>query len=367
MLKGTLKKLSQKQKDDSAKEKKKKKEEEVDMEDGETEGLEEVAELDELSDTLDKELEEESSAKISEFDARIKDIENEVGLISSKLSTIRAENEEIGKRVQEIEENIRKLLGIYEMVTEGINPFATESFASDDGFGLFSFKKENKEDLPDELLSKEPESFFEDVDNVDEIPELENSVEDKFKKLKEELNAEERKQEIKKPKQEIEQQKQVVIEQQKQVVEQHVAETKDKLADEVEVQEISKNVTCYLVQIKRDFVSDIIVLKWMDYLVNTFGIKRMVELLDFYVDIGWISKNVRELLTNYSRGYALKETPIIEEASPSLKDHVKSLIFIAKLSGHELKADEIEKIVKEIEELEREACQVAEYALSNGC
>jgi len=407
MLKGTLKKLSgskkiktlkKKSKDDSEvkKKKKKKEEEEIEFEDEieeeETEDVDDEEEEegfgDELEEALEEELDEDTSAgKISEFEGRIKDLENEVGLVSSKLNTIRAENEEIGKRVQEIEENIRKLLGIYEIVTEGINPFATEVVGSEDGLGLFSFKKDKKEDVPEEILSQDPESFFEDVDEGEELDETQfedivdigeskkpekasESPEDTFKRLKEEMNKEKEK----KP-EEVPEEDTVTVEPEIEMEEIEANEMESKEVEvggiKVEVEDSGKNVKGpYLSQLKKDFVSDIIALKWMDYLVNTFGIKRMAEILDFYTDIGWISKSVKDLLINYSRGYVLREMHVVEEPNtPTLRDHIRSLIFIAKLGGFDLEIDEIERVIKEIENFEKEASEVItpEHAISSNC
>jgi len=458
MLKNTIKKLSgsKKQKSGSKKKKKKKKvEEDEEFELDEEEMEESDDDLEEMGDfggDLDQAFDDDlegggpSSGKFSEFDNRIKDIENEVGLVSSKLNTIRGENEEIGRRVQEIEENIRKLLGIYEMVTEGINPFATEvGFGADDGFGLFAgAKKGQAEEVPDELMSQDAESFFEDVDEDDDLGtgqsfnmeddmsldvdlEMEDTSgsneapEDKFKRLKDELNKEEANTpptpqanptnqvkeaiEAVKPTEDMVDMNEIMLEDdipaQMQEIESQLGESLNVQLDEqmgeepvqdtkyceptpkadmfveesavlkqTPVRAAVKNNGPYLQYIRKDFVSDIIALKWMDYLVTTFGIKRMAEIIDFYVDVGWISKGVKELLVNYSRGYTLREMTISEEGSiPTLRDHIKSLIFIAKLGGYELKVEEIEKVVKDIEELESEINDVipSEHALSSNC
>lgn len=450
MLKNTIKKLSgsKKQKSGSNKKKRKKKveeEEEFELDDEEMgESDEEFDEMGDFGGDLEQSFDDDlegggpSSGKFSEFDNRIKDMENEVGLVSSKLNTIRGENEEMGRRIQEIEENIRKLLGIYEMVTEGINPFATEvGFGADEGFGLFTgAKKSQAEEVPDELMSQDAESFFEDVDDdMGGDMDLESDLgtpdasngeapEDMFKRLKGDLNSGEAdippnlqtptdqvkeavdavkttedsvsmneimlEDEIPAQMQDLEPQlddgldtqsdSQIVVEPlEPQQENQYYETTQDSDIYPKEEREVLKQTPTrvavknngpYLQYIRRDFVSDIIALKWMDYLVTTFGIKRMAEIIDFYVDVGWISKGVKELLVNYSRGYTLREMAIVEEGNtPTLRDHIKSLIFIAKLGGYELKVEEIEKVVKDIEELESEINDVipSEHAIGSDC
>ncbi|MFO7967864.1 MAG: FlaD/FlaE family flagellar protein [Archaeoglobaceae archaeon] len=443
MLKNTLKKLSSSDqakvnrnpsnKDSKSTKKSKKKtkpkkgeEEEFDMEDesnfedeefDDDEKFEEDEEFgDELEDALDDELDddESSSGKIAEMETRVKDVENEVGQVSSKLNTIRAENEEIGNKINEMEENIRKLLGIYEMVTEGINPFATETgYGGSEGLGIFSSasKESKQEDVPEDLTSKDAESFFEDVDDEEE-PEMESepeslegdltsgkktegsgsasgeSPEDMFERLKEENEGEQ----ISSNEGKGAGPEEIDFEEPELVDEWSEHESEDGSTVEVEghvhPSETSENVqdavyqtrahagklpksssSPYLKDIPKDLISDVIALKWMDYLVNTFGIKRMADILDFYVDIGWISKNVKDLLINYSRGYVLREGHMIEEPeTPTLRDHFKSLIFISKLSGHDLDLEEVEKLVKDVEELEKDVNDViTEHAFGSNC
>ncbi len=369
---------------------------------------------DELGDALDDELDddESSSGKMAEMETRVKDVENEVGQVSSKLNTIRAENEEMGNKINEMEENIRKLLGIYEMVTEGINPFATETgYGGGEGLGIFSSvnKESKQEDVPEDLTSKDAESFFEDVDDTE--PEMESepepvetdtavkgaeegsesssgeAPEDMFERLKEEETGGQESRESKEKKAE-----EIDFEEPDLVDEWSGDEAEDESRAEIEghvrPSETSENVqeavyktrthagklpksssSPYLKDIPKDLISDVIALKWMDYLVNTFGIKRMADILDFYVDIGWISKNVKDLLINYSRGYVLREGHVINEPeTPTLRDHFKSLIFISKLSGHDLNLEEVERLVKDVEELEKDVNDViTEHAFGSNC
>ncbi len=401
---------------------KKKEEEEFDMEDEsniedeefneEAEEFEEDEEFgDDLGDALDDELDDDESpsGKIAEMETRVKDVENEVGQVSSKLNTIKAENEEMGNKISEMEENIRKLLGIYEMVTEGINPFATETgYGGSEGLGIFSSvsKESKQEDVPEELSSKDAESFFEDVDEDSEEtesepepietdaisgkeggesaePESGESPEDMFQRLKSEGGQEEQGSSETEPKGE-----EINFEEPELVDEWSEDESQMEVEGHVHPSETSENVqeavyetrshagklpksssSPYLQDIPKDLISDVIALKWMDYLVNTFGIKRMADILDFYVDIGWISKKVKDLLINYSRGYVLREGHMIEEPdTPTLRDHFKSLIFISKLSGHDLNLEEVERLVKDVEELEKDVNDViTEHAFGSNC
>lgn len=114
-------------------------------------------------------MEEESST--AELETRLDELEEEVGQLSSSLSTVRSENEEISETVDDIEENMRKLLDIYEMVTKGVNPFVDDvqaggaGFDDGGGFDLFGGDEEDtveETDLDESVADADAESFFDD-------------------------------------------------------------------------------------------------------------------------------------------------------------------------------------------------------------
>jgi archaellum component FlaD/FlaE/archaellum component FlaC len=124
-------------------------------------GDDEFGDMDEGSDT-------------DELEHRLDELETEVGSLSSTVNTVRNENEQISETVDDVEENVRKLLDIYEMVTRGVNPFADDmepgGMAGGDGsFGLFDDgdEGEDEQNLDDDLANADAEGFF-DEDLVDD-------------------------------------------------------------------------------------------------------------------------------------------------------------------------------------------------------
>ena len=103
-----------------------------------------------------------------ELEHRLDELETEVGNLSSTVNTVRNENEQISESVNEVEENVRKLLDIYEMVTRGVNPFADDIDAGmgglgDDGsFGLFSDDGDDDEEIDEEIVEADAEGFFDE-------------------------------------------------------------------------------------------------------------------------------------------------------------------------------------------------------------
>ena len=107
--------------------------------------------------------------KVAELEDRIGEMENQVSSLSSDMNTVRQENIQIGETVDELDDTIRKLLDIYEMVTRGINPFVDDARemggidGGDGAFGLFDAEETTEsENLDDDVAAADPDSFFDD-------------------------------------------------------------------------------------------------------------------------------------------------------------------------------------------------------------
>ncbi|AOW80529.1 flagella-related protein E [Halodesulfurarchaeum formicicum] len=117
-------------------------------------------------------MDEGNNASSSELENRIEDLESEIANVSSTANTVRSENEQISEQVDDVEENVRKLLEIYEMVTRGVNPFVDDvspdaGMGGSGDFGLFGDDEaestaEEDEDLESDIADAEAEDFFED-------------------------------------------------------------------------------------------------------------------------------------------------------------------------------------------------------------
>ncbi|AGN00419.1 flagella protein [Salinarchaeum sp. Harcht-Bsk1] len=126
------------------------------------------------------------SAQVRELEGRVDEIEDELSSISSTVSTVRTENEQISESVDDIEENVRKLLDIYKMVTKGVNPFVDEDgangFAGGEGasLGLFDQGQDDEEQpgqLDEDVTDANAEEFFDDDFEEDEVPEEDEAPE----------------------------------------------------------------------------------------------------------------------------------------------------------------------------------------------
>lgn len=108
-------------------------------------------------------------AQVRELERRVEEMEDELSGISSTVSTVRTENEQISESVDDIEENVRKLLDIYKMVTKGVNPFVDEDGGGGFGgegasLGLFDQEDDEQEagQLDEDVTDADAEEFFDD-------------------------------------------------------------------------------------------------------------------------------------------------------------------------------------------------------------
>lgn len=296
-------------------------------------------------------------------EGRVDDLQTEVEQISSTMNTVRSENEEIATRVEEVEENVRKLLEIYEMVTRGVNPFVDDvsggamggSASGGGDFGLFDNDStedaDDEEELDEDVAGADAESFFDD----DAFDEFEEDAEDDFGGVDEseddaggfdgeddaddetdgttfqDLKAEYESGEADWAADELDESG---------AGEDDPADENDP-ADEFEYSEPidpesgSDGTQPYLSTLPSSYVVDLVVMEWLDYLVAEFDAANAAQAITYYGRINWISDSVEERLMNFLQGFADVDTDAIAggPVEMDIDDHIRSLTFISKLTG----------------------------------
>lgn len=94
-------------------------------------------------------------------------------------------------------------------------------------------------------------------------------------------------------------------------------------------------------------IANAILLKWVEFLLETVGHQNLPEVLDYYVDIGWISEKVTMKLLAYASGMVAPRGRAKEKLST--KDHLRSLLFIEKLRGRDFDQSKLTRLEREIE------------------
>jgi len=361
-------------------------------------------------------------SSVNELEHRIEELETEVSNVASKANTVRSENEQISESVDDVEENVRKLLEIYEMVTRGVNPFVDDvntdamGGAGGQSFGLFDEEEEDdsgaEEDLDADIAEADADDFFEDdafdegmdedgdgmggfedfegEEGDDEAVEMDLDDEgdgmDGFEDDGEEAAGDGGGTSFEELKEEYESGDADWAEGEEPGEDGIDADEKPDLgfddsdleaedeADgfefeedaEPEPDEASETAPAlglrtrgegpHLVEPPKGYLTDVICLEWLDYLLSEFGPKNTVRTLNYYERIGWIGEPVRDQLFDYLEGLTDSDYLYREEFGTTeltMDDHLKSLDYI-----EELASDDIERaIVDRCEDLHRNGIQ----------
>ena len=106
-----------------------------------------------------------------------------------------------------------------------------------------------------------------------------------------------------------------------------------------------------LTVIPNDPESVIVLMKWLQYLIDKCGHSHLPEILDYYVDIGWISDDAKINLLDYSIGITEEkkgETTRRKVSELPSKDHIQSMMFIQKLKGCKFDKHFIDRVEGEL-------------------
>ncbi len=106
-----------------------------------------------------------------------------------------------------------------------------------------------------------------------------------------------------------------------------------------------------LIDVPSDPESVIVLMKWLQFLIDRCGRSHLPEILEYYVDIGWISDEAKIRLIDYSNGITEENKEGVSNKKISnlpSKDHIQSLIFIQKLKGRDFDKHFIDRIENEI-------------------
>lgn len=136
------------------------------------------------------------------------------------------------------------------------------------------------------------------------------------------------------------------------VSDKHLVKTKDIMAEKKQ-EIVFQGEIEPLIELPNDPESIVVLMKWLQYLVDKLGKNKLPDILGYYVDIDWISDDVRLDLIKYSKGITdeRKNDGTLGSTTLSTKDHIQSLLFIQKLKGIEMDERFIWRIDREMEKM----------------
>ncbi len=115
-----------------------------------------------------------------------------------------------------------------------------------------------------------------------------------------------------------------------------------------------------LERLPEDVLSIMLAMKWVEFLVEKVGITNLPDVLEFYVELGWISDEVFTKLIKYARGTKPfhEEVDWKPEEKLTARDHMLSLLFIERLRGRRISRDLLILLDREIKKIKSSAEEI---------
>ncbi|WP_436345915.1 FlaD/FlaE family flagellar protein [Natronorubrum sp. FCH18a] len=271
---------------------------------------------------------------------RIQELEEELESKESTLGTVQDSQQQVAEQVEEVNDTVRQLLGVYDMVTDDVNPF-TGAGEEENGFGVFGEKEDNNDGtsgfgLASAADSSAGSSTEDETVSFDDLKgALENAAQaqadggrtitfDEDERFERDDESDTR-----------------VEVQATESVDDPDAETDENQTDSVD-DEDPDDVT--LTTLADTYATDIIVFEWLTQLVRTAGSAATLRAISYYAEIGWIDEEVKTHLEGVLSGPDL-DIHVDPETTPeelTAEDHADSYTYIMKLQ-------EIHRTKREVE------------------
>ncbi len=129
---------------------------------------------------------------------------------------------------------------------------------------------------------------------------------------------------------------------------------------EMENKQASITPTARLTTISKDAKIIMILLRWIEFLIERVGYDGLEEILNYYVDIGWIDEDVMLTVLRYAKGIKLyhENSDWRPVGFMGVKDHITSLMFIEALRTGRFDRDSLLSVEREINKIKKEIAEL---------
>ena len=303
---------------------------------------------------VESELAKENAEKIDELSSKLAKID-----VTS--SALQRATDEMRETVNKLDESVLELLSLYEIVSNQVNPFVGEGEGDSETIERFDKVEKRINALGESIVMMQND--FEAVSQQEAVGISEdthaqlkgiNTRFDEFAETIETIRSE-NEQFISEGLEQIitEKIEEMMHDIPVNVVSVEGADTPNPADDRVPVGVVEGEVlkptfgnSASLEHLDHNPMTAVILLNWIEFLMERVGRNNLMDALDYYVDIEWIGEPVRDEMLAYARGidyYVEKPTwRLLPE------DHTKSLIFIERLRGHRIDRNMLSTIEREM-------------------
>jgi len=326
-----------------------------------------IEQLRKAPEEISRKIEEVVSAKTALIKANseaVKNIESQINKIDQSIGSSKKDTEGFKNRLDKIDETVLELLSLYEVVSSTVNPFIG------DKNNPMNEKIAEIEKKMNELGNKNPElplNLIEDMENKfkgleNNIEELKKTVESKaldenaliekvtllvIEQIKpqsrqkpiyggmsqqsyqvphQSYQAQQRSNQVPQRSSDIQTSQ---VQQQSRTQQPIPSTTSQQAVYQYFGEEEGQGVRLSYLDNRPE--TSIILLNWIEFLMEKVGRNNLFDVLEYYMEIGWISEDVSSKMMAYASGIDY----FVERPSWKLlpEDHTKSLLFIEQLRG----------------------------------
>ncbi|AUX10748.1 archaeal flagellar protein FlaE [Halalkaliarchaeum desulfuricum] len=303
---------------------------------------------DPLDGDFDDAGDDEEGTDTDELEKRLDELENEVATLSSTVTTVRSENAEISETVEDIEEDVQNLLDTHEMVAERTNPFVDGERYDGEGLGdeadatdtVTTETDMNDEDKSFSELKEEYDAgeadWADDARERDEVSvePIPNEMEEKSDPTSET-----------EPEPDPEQDPNSVSAGQgfdpETGRDPAAAGRRNRRQGEegyeyVNTGGMANQEKPYLTSLPGDYVGDLVVMEWLEFLVSNADVTDAVRAVNYYERVKWITPEVAEDLREFLSGFGRVDLNLVDQPGTDVltrEHHTQSLRYIMQLNG----------------------------------
>jgi archaellum component FlaD/FlaE/archaellum component FlaC len=281
-----------------------------------------------------------SSGDEDDFDDlfyRIEELEEELESKESTLGTVQDSQQQVADQVEEMNDTVRQLLGVYDMLTDDVNPF-TGAGEERNGFGVFGEDKATTDGGSESMAGLRAEAGSSGREETVSFDDLKGVIEDAA--AQSDGADETGGKTITFDEDEGDDDTRVEVQATESVDDTSSEPSSDADGADVTADDDESDVT--LESLADTYATDIIVLEWLTELVRTAGPAATLRAISYYAEIGWIDDEVKDHLEAMLSGPDL-DVHVDPEMTPeelTAEDHADSYTYIMKLQEiHETKRE----------------------------
>ena len=332
-------------------------------------------------DFEDDDFEEEASPKkvggggdIAAILDRLDELETKLSKSDVSISILKKENDEVIDKLKKLDETTIQFLSLYEVVSDQVNPFVGEtgmSSAVTERFDQIEARIGSLEEVA--AVVRNIEARINNIQGqegggaLDTITEMVNNLSQKIDQIEGRINEgglnsseldlkfnnifqrlTELGMEEDKVKSELESFKEVIEELKDLKTQTPTSESLvvENAATSEAPQKQAKTGFEQLERIENDPVKSLVLIRWVEFLLERVGRNNLLEALNYYVHIGWVTKELRNQAMEYAAGMDYYKDKAEWRLAP--EDHKKSLLFIEMIRGNEVDMITVNLVEQEV-------------------